>query len=381
MKRLIHLASLLFISINLLAQAPQKMTYQAVIRNASNNLVVNTPVKMKISILQGSASGTAVYSELHNPTTNVNGLVTIEIGGGTSSVGTIGSINWGNGIYFLKTETDPNNGTNYSIVGTSQLLSVPYAFHSGNGVKGVSNFGDTLFLDNGKFIVIPGISNLNSSCQQFNSNVSYNTVTDIDGNLYKTIEIGTQTWMAENLRVSKYRNGTAIPNLINPAQWSNDKNGAWLYYDNNASYNNTYGKLYNWYAATNSNGICPTGWHLPSDNEWQTLFTFLDPQNAGNINDAGGKMKSKCPLLWATPNTDASNTSGFSALPTGSGAVNSNTKLFEFSGQTLITFWWTPLETALEYATHYSVRWDNNIAFKYGSELKTTAGSIRCVKD
>jgi hypothetical protein len=95
-------------------------------------LVVNAPVKMKISILQGSASGTAVYSELHNPTTNANGLVSIEIGSGTSPVGTIGSINWGNGTYFLKTETDPTNGTNYSILGTSQLLSVPYALYAAN---------------------------------------------------------------------------------------------------------------------------------------------------------------------------------------------------------------------------------------------------------
>ncbi|MFN9113649.1 MAG: hypothetical protein ACK5XN_26570, partial [Bacteroidota bacterium] len=131
MQRLLHLVVLFFISMNLFAQAPQKMTYQAVIRNASNNLVVSAPVKMKISILQGSASGTAVYSELHNPTTNANGLVSIEIGSGTSPVGTIGSINWGNGTYFLKTETDPTNGTNYSIEGTSQLLSVPYALHSG----------------------------------------------------------------------------------------------------------------------------------------------------------------------------------------------------------------------------------------------------------
>ena len=153
-----------FISLNLFAQAPQKMSYQAVIRNASNILVTNAPVKMRISILQGSATGTSVYSELHSATTNANGLVSIEIGGGTSPTGTLSSINWGNGTYFLKTEADPNNGNNYSIVGTSQLLSVPYSLQSnnaGNGIKRVSASGDSLFLENGKSIIIPGISSAN----------------------------------------------------------------------------------------------------------------------------------------------------------------------------------------------------------------------------
>jgi hypothetical protein len=160
MKRVLHLAFFLFISFNLFAQAPQKMTYQAVIRNASNNLVVNAPVKMKISILQGSISGTAVYSELHNPTTNANGLVSIEIGSGTSPVGTIGSINWGNGTYFLKTETDPTNGTNYSIEGTSQLLSVPYALNAKCVDLSVSPIGDSVKIGCSS-IILPGATKAN----------------------------------------------------------------------------------------------------------------------------------------------------------------------------------------------------------------------------
>lgn len=135
MKRVLHLIALLFISINLIAQAPEKMSYQAVIRNASNNLVTNAPVKMRITILLGGVSGTPVYSELHSATTNANGLVTIEIGGGTSQTAAFSSINWGNGTYYLKTETDPNNGGNYTIVGTSQFLSVPYALYAGNLVN------------------------------------------------------------------------------------------------------------------------------------------------------------------------------------------------------------------------------------------------------
>jgi hypothetical protein len=111
-------------------QAPQKLSYQAVIRNTSNALIVNQPVGMKISILQGSVNGTAAYIETQNPTTNTNGLVSIEIGGGTIVSGVFANIDWSNGPYFIKTETDPNGGTSYSITGTSQLLSVPFALYS-----------------------------------------------------------------------------------------------------------------------------------------------------------------------------------------------------------------------------------------------------------
>ena len=112
------------------AQSPEKISYQAVIRDASNNLVTNQAVGMQISILQGSSTGTAVYTETQTPTTNANGLVSIEIGDGTVVSGTFATIDWANGSYFIKTETDPAGGTNYTITGTSQLLSVPYALHA-----------------------------------------------------------------------------------------------------------------------------------------------------------------------------------------------------------------------------------------------------------
>jgi hypothetical protein len=108
------------------------MSYQAVIRDNSNALVTNQIVGMQISILQGSANGTAVYAETQTPTTNTNGLVSIEIGGGTVVSGNFSTIDWANGPYFMKTETDPAGGTNYTITGTSQLLSVPYAMYAAN---------------------------------------------------------------------------------------------------------------------------------------------------------------------------------------------------------------------------------------------------------
>jgi hypothetical protein len=119
MKKFIASIALLIFSGNLFAQAPQKMSYQAVIRSSNGELIVNKPVSMRISILQGSATGNAVYSEQHSATTNGNALVSIEIGDGTNKVGSFSTIAWGNGTYFLKTETDPNNETNYTITGTS----------------------------------------------------------------------------------------------------------------------------------------------------------------------------------------------------------------------------------------------------------------------
>lgn len=124
-------------SLSLAAQAPQKMSYQAVVRNATGNLVTSVPVGIRISILQGSSSGTSVYTETHNTATNSNGLVSIEIGAGSIVSGNFSNIDWGNGTYFVKTETDPNGGSNFTISGTSQLLSVPYALYAGN----VRNFG------------------------------------------------------------------------------------------------------------------------------------------------------------------------------------------------------------------------------------------------
>ena len=108
------------------AQAPQKFSYQAVVRNANNQLMANASVGVRVSVVQGSIFGASVFVETHNVTTNVNGLLTLEVGDGTALQGSMSDINWGNGPYFLKTEMDPNGGTNYSITSTQQLLSVPY---------------------------------------------------------------------------------------------------------------------------------------------------------------------------------------------------------------------------------------------------------------
>jgi hypothetical protein len=157
MKKLFTVIAAVIMAVGIFAQSPQKMSYQAVVRNASGILVTNQSVGLKISILQGTSTGTIVFQETYNPNpqTNANGLLTFEIGSGTPSIGTFASINWSNGPYFIMTETDPSGGTNYTITGTSQLLSVPYAMYAAN--SGGLNYssaplkGDILFYNNSKW--------------------------------------------------------------------------------------------------------------------------------------------------------------------------------------------------------------------------------------
>jgi formylglycine-generating enzyme required for sulfatase activity len=166
MKNLFTFFLFSFITISSFSQAPQKFSYQTVVRNASNQLLVGQTIGIKISILQGSANGSAVYSETHTPQTNANGLATLEIGGGSLLSGNFANINWANGPFFVKTETDPNGGNNYTITNISQLLSVPYALYAAKAPDQqqlmVSITSDTLYIQNGGFVIIPGISAANN---------------------------------------------------------------------------------------------------------------------------------------------------------------------------------------------------------------------------
>jgi trimeric autotransporter adhesin len=143
MRKQLTIFMFLFLAIMGYSQAPQKMSYQAVVRNASNALVTNTAVSTKISILQSSATGSVVYAETHTITTNSNGLLSLELGAGSVISGTFSAINWGNGPYFIKNETDVNGGSNYNISSTSQFLSVPYALYSESSGGGWNLNGNT----------------------------------------------------------------------------------------------------------------------------------------------------------------------------------------------------------------------------------------------
>ena len=200
MKKLLSLLTFLTVAVSATAQAPELMTYQSVVRNSSNALVTNTAVGVQISILQGSPTGVASFIERHSPTSNDNGLVTFQIGAGTTVAGSMSAIDWANGPYYLKTETDPTGGTTYTISGTSQLLSVTYALHAGNGFSGDYN----------------DLSNAPSNVSSFNNDAGYITNPN-DADSDPVNEIQTLSLSGSNLTIS----GTGGNTVVLPAGGGN----------------------------------------------------------------------------------------------------------------------------------------------------------------
>jgi len=203
MKKIITICAVILITANVIAQSPNKMSYQAVIRNNSNALVTNSTVGMRISILQTTPNGTAVYVETQTPIANANGLVSLEIGGGIVVSGSFANIDWANGPYFVKTETDPTGGVNYTISGTNQLLSVPYALHAKNTDSWSIN-ADSVFTY--KKVGI-GISS---------PKLSLDIVTDNTSPLRgASISQYSNNSSASLLFLNKYRGSLSAPNVIN----------------------------------------------------------------------------------------------------------------------------------------------------------------------
>ena len=200
------------------------------------------------------------------------------------------------------------------------------------------------------------------------------TVTDIDGNVYNTVQIGTQCWTQSNLKVSKYRNGDSIPTGLVNSAWQNTTSGAYAICNNDPVNDGLYGKLYNHYAVTDSRGLCPTGWHVPSDAEWTTLANHL-----GGSSVAGGSLKSTAmqPTLggWNPPNTGATNTSGFTALPGSLRGFNGN-----FSGTTDNGSWWS---SSVSFASNAwsRVLTSSSSSFYSFSGTRSFGFSVRCLKD
>jgi uncharacterized protein (TIGR02145 family) len=482
------------------AQAPNKMSFQTVVRNSQGKLVLNKSIGVRLSILQSTSTGTAVYVETHTKSSNANGLLTLEVGSGSVATGTFATIDWSQGPYFLQTEMDVNGGANYTISGVTEFVSVPYAMNSknadnANSVKTVANGanvgdmnywngttwvplnagseGQTLTFCGGKPTwtiggVCPGtITALNCSLATNNGTLTATTtasgvtsvisytggnggthnvqvvsstgvtgltatlqastfangngsltytitgtpatsgtasfalniggktctvtrtvaiapqnptsgygsnITDIEGNSYKTVYIGTQLWMGENLKTSKYSDGTTIPNITNFTEWSSNTTGALAYYNNDAVNNAKYGKLYNWYAVsktTNGNkNVCPTGWHVPTDAEWTVLTDYL-----GGAIVAGGKLKEVGTTNWNSPNTGATNTSLFTGLPGGfRGRSGSYYNVGDYGR------WWSSSEgSPLDALYRY-------LNISYGDAIgsissKGSGFSVRCLRD
>lgn len=474
-------AAILF-SISVVAQLPRKMSYQAVVRNNSGELVINQDVGMRISILLDSPTGTEVYKEIYNPNpkTNAYGLVSVEIGGGIALTGTFSSIDWGNGEYFIKTETDPTGGTNYTITGISQLLSVPYALHAQTAetVTGGMNETDPGFtaspaagISEEDMVDIENLSGINTGDQDLSSlatkialedsismlrgeisnggGVNPNetdpvftvsvaaaitaadttrwnntpddftesqTLADVlgedndgnakqikniadptdaqdaatkayvdklkimildlqatagltderDGNQYEVVRIGAQLWMAENLKYLPSVAGMATGSNTAPYYYVSGYNGTDVTEAKSIASYSAYGVLYNWAAARLD--VCPSGWRLPSDDDWSELVDYL-----GGNDVAGASLKAAGTSLWTAPNTGATGESGFEALPGG----YRDAMFYELG---YFGHWWSADENGAgtAWARHLSYN-DTRVKREFAN---TSLGySVRCIKD
>lgn len=195
-------------------------------------------------------------------------------------------------------------------------------------------------------------------------------VVDIDGNVYHTVAIGNQVWFVENLKVTHYRDGREIPNVIDDAVWSNLKTGALCWYDHDSSYKDIYGGLYNFYAVMDSCGVCPDSWHVPTESEWLELVTYL-----GGEEVAGGKMKQTGTTLWSSPNVGATNESGFDGIPAGGRGQISGTG----EGGNYAT-WWSSTAFDPAFAWHWGL-YHGNARVRFNPGHMASGFSIRCVKD
>lgn len=525
MKKISLISLFLLLICGMMAQAPEKFSYQAVVRDASNQLINSHAVGVRVSVLQGAASGNPVYVETHTVTTNANGLMTLEIGAGSVQQGTFTDIDWANGPYFLKTETDPNGGTNYSVTSSQQLLSVPYALfakEASNAFSGdyndltntpaiptvptnVSAFtNDAGYLTNytetdptvpawakeankptynySEITNTPTIPTVPNNVSAFTNDAGYlieetqtlsdvtaignsagsrqlkdvsdpteaydavnlrtltllmdslrndfqqqlqqlqqqmqqqidslqeivsaldtnhhtddfvcgtSTLTDYEGNVYATVQIGNQCWMRDNLRTTHYADGTAIPL---DSSYTNSAEPCYYDYSSSAIPLTQRGYLYNWPAvmrgASSSNtnpsgvqGICPTGWHVPSDAEWTQLTDYVSSQsdylcmnNTENIAKALSSTtgwSSSSSTCAVGNNMDLNNSTSFSAMPAG---YRYN---LGFTNSGKYAYFWSSTEASLGNSWYRSFNY--NYAYVYRNNYGKHLGySVRCLRD
>jgi len=215
----------------------------------------------------------------------------------------------------------------------------------------------------------------NSAGTGYGGEVSFGTngtVTDVDGNVYVAVKIGTQWWMKENLKVAHYRNGDPIPEVSDPVAWNSLNSGALCEYDNELDNVSTYGRLYNWFAIGDIRNVAPAGWHVATDAEWQTLVDFL-----GGSETAGGKLKDTGTVHWTSPNTGATNESDFTGLPSGYRGGQGS-----YSGIGFGTGFWTA--TGHEFIT--DAAWNRNLTYNrqdivHDYSGKKSGNPVRCVRD
>lgn len=271
-------------------------------------------------------------------------------GAAVTARGVCWSINPGPTTADSKTSDSAGTGS-YSSIMTGLTPSTKYYFRSyGTNSKGTS-YGNELSFTT--------------------QDVSATSVTDIDGNIYSIVTIGSQTWMKENLKVTRYRNGDPIPTGLNNADWGATKSGACTLYNNDAGNNTVYGKLYNWYAAADPRNIAPEGWHVPSEAERSAIYGSL-----GGLDVAGGEMKEAGLTHWNSPNTGATNNSGFTGLPAG---IRISTGEYFMMGSA--GYWWTTTDYPGYDDAEFMGLFANSAEGTQISDVKEMGISIRCIKD
>jgi len=351
------------------AQAPQGFNYQATVRNSSGDLIVNTNVYFKFNVIQGSNTAVPIFTETHYVPTDDLGQVNLIIGQGTANTGIFSELDWSLGSYYLGIELNTGNG--YVAMGTTQLLSVPYALYaenSGNSTPTTPNLEAVLDENNSannqqiKDLQDPTdeqdaatkayIDALITSLQSQIDALEPTSVTDQDGNTYDYLTYGDQVWTVKNAEMVTYRDGTEIPQVTDATVWANLTTGAWCYYNNDP----TKPRLYNWYAVmgihdtdpnTPNKEFAPEGWHVPTDAEWTELENYLI---ANGYNYDGSTTENKIAKAMASTtgwNTNAvadgfpptqqdlNNSSGFNAFPVGLRSSGS----FYYEG--LVSIFWS----------------------------------------
>lgn len=403
----------MFLSQQATAQTPEKMSYQAVIRNSSDQLVTSQTVGVQISILQSSASGLAVYVETQTPTSNVNGLVSIEIGNGTVVSGDFTAIDWANGPYFIKTETDPTGGTNYSITGTSQLLSVPYALHAkiadavSGGVTETDPVFDSWDKSTGISITESQISDLNHFTNADETDPSIPSATHTsemlhwDGSAWVAIAPG------QDGAILTLVNGVPTWSVVPPQDVTNPTTGKiWIDRNLGASQVATsstdadaYGDLYQWGRAADGHQIRTSGTTTtssssdsPGHDDFITPDFFSpnddwrDPQNDDLWQGVSG-TNNPCPSGYRLPTKAEWNAERLSwSSDDAAGAFASPLKLTaggqRFSSGALVTvdsngyYWSSTVNDTYSYVLYFSGS-DANIH----SAVRADGYSVRCIKD
>ena len=402
----------LWITISMQAQVPPNaFNYSAVARDAAGEPIANTTIGIQVSILQGSTSGTSLYVENHSVNTDDFGQFDLVIGGGAAQIGTMENIAWDTDNFYLQIGMDANGGTNFLTMGTTQLMSVPYALHAatadsligGSSFSGdyndltnqpenvssfindagfismdndqqsltVSQFGDTLYISNGNWVIIPGISGANSLVTPGDGTI------DGSGNTYSSIIIGNQEWMEYNLRTTKYANGDDIPSSL------------WCSINQDPSNDIPYGKSYKFGVILDVRNVCPSGWHVPSNHDWNVLIKHVDNQadtTTENNSNLGLVIQSQTAGSLLKSNTfwNGSNESGFNAVAAGYSWDNVTFTDFGTTG-----YYWTSDVT--DFPSDYIPcgfpcaawmrKFYTNDSIEKSMEDQELGHSIRCIKD